>query len=389
MEMNRMVNFVNRTVAELREILRQRGLPVSGRKADLIIRLVVDGASQSTNCANCLQPHRNMQKLSMGGSCCFACTPWYRYFERSVRRTLAALGALGYDQIDDIREQAAELYHDSEQTHSIAFDERGMPYGGAIDDRHWSRILHRTTPSHQISNPFTRGYNIDKLGSEYVGEILEPLNDLGIRILPQATLLREQLAHFMLGTFGQIPKDRLVSVMLQWSTVDYFFRDPTAWARSFDFVQEVVSELGDRAHFTEKGIRVTGTSNNLYQIAPIIRPPFYRVSRIYEGQHMHICIDPIGAASVVFGDILVSLVLSLFEDQKSALRINTLHPHIFGVPRRHRNRNINHLWQRALGRHHERQNEDNNEREENVWQHLIDRFQTNLADWNGVEEEEV
>ena len=104
---------------------------------------------------------------------------------------------------------------------------------------------------------------------------------------------------------------------------------------------------------------------------------------------MHICIDPIGAASVVFGDILVSLVLSLFEDQKSALRINTLHPHIFGTPRRHRNRNINHLWQRALGRHHERQNEDNNEHEENVWQHLIDRFQTNLADWNGVEEEEV
>ena len=104
---------------------------------------------------------------------------------------------------------------------------------------------------------------------------------------------------------------------------------------------------------------------------------------------MHICIDPIGASSVVFGDILVSLVLSLFEDQKSALRINTLQPHIFGIPRRHRNRNINFLWQRALGRHHERQQGEDAEPEGNVWQHLIDRFQTNLDDWNGVEEEGV
>ena len=384
-----MVNFVNRTVVELREILRERGLPVSGRKADLIIRLVIDDAHRSTNCTNCLQPLRNMKKLNNGSYCCFACLPWHRYFGRSVRRTLTALEELGYDRVDDIREQAAELYHNSEQHHNIAFDERGMPYSGAIDDRQWSRILQRTTPSHQTRNPFITGYNIDKLGSEYVDEILQPLGNLGIRILPQAPLLREQLAHFMIGTFGQIPKDRLVSIMLQWTTADYFFRNPEAWARSFEFIQEVVSELGERAHFTEEGIRVIGTSNNLYQIAPIIRPPFYRVSRIYEGQHMHICIDPIGAASVVFGDILVSLVLSLLEDQRSALRINTLHPHIFGGPRRHRNRNINILWQRALGRHHNRENEDNNEHEENVWQHLIDRFQTNLADWNGVEEEEV
>ena len=104
---------------------------------------------------------------------------------------------------------------------------------------------------------------------------------------------------------------------------------------------------------------------------------------------MHICIDPIGAGSVVFGDILVSLVLSLFEDQKSALRINTLHPHIFGVPRRHRNRNVNHLWQVALGRHIQQCRDENAGPEGNIWQHLLDRFQTNLDDWSGAEEEGV
>ena len=298
---------------------------------------------------------------------------------------------MGYVEMDDIRQQAMKLYNDSETTHNLGFDESGLPYNGATDERHWSRLLSQLTPSHQTSNPFTSGYRVPKLDGELVDEILQPLARLGVSILPQGHLLREHLAHYLHGTFGQIPKDRLVVIMLQWSTPDYFFRNPEAWARSFSFVQEVVTELGDRAHFSEEGIRIIGSSNNLYEITPARRPPFYRVTRIHEDQRMHICIDPIGAGSVVFGDILVSLVLSLFEDQQSALRINTLHPHIFGVPRghRHRNRNINHLWQRALGNHYNQRRDENAEPQDNIWQHLLDRFQTNLDDWSGAEEEGV
>ena len=389
MEMKIMVNYANLTVIELRNILRRRGLTVSGLKADLILRLFVDDSRRKKCCINCHRPARNLQTLPTGVSCCFACIPWYRLFERSVRRINVTLRALGYDDTTNIQALASALYHNTEQNHQHRVDEMGVPYIGPIDDRHWSLLLNRMTPSHQTSNPFTISNDIIQLGSECVNGVLQPLNNLGIRVLPQTNLLREQLAHFLIGTFGQIPKDRLISAMLQWTTVDYFFRNSEAWARSFIFIHEVVSELGERAYFTSDGIRVIGTSNNLYQITPVRRPPFYRVTRIYEDQHTHICIDPIGASSVVFGDILVSLVLSLFEDQKSAMRINTLHPHIFGIPRRHRNRNINHLWQRALGRHHERQQGDDTEPEGNVWQYLIDRFQTNLDDWNGVEEEGV
>ena len=382
-----MTNYTEWTVAELRRVLRQRRLAVSGLKAELIGRLMADDIRIQVSCTNCHIPARNMHRFRHGVSCCFACRPWYKRFRVSVRRTNRALLALGYDSVDDIREQAAELYNDSEQARSLGFDQMGLPYQGPVDDRHWSRLLHQMTPSHQSNNPFIHGYNIDRLGNETVNEVLQPLDDLGVRILPQSTMLREQLAHFLIGTFGDIPKDRLVSIILQWSTADYFFRNSEAWARSFSFVQEVVEELGDRAQFSEDGIRVRGTSNNLYEITPIRRPPFYRVTRIHEDQRMHICIDPIGASSVVFGDILVSLVLSLFEDQKSALRINTLHPHIFGTPRRHQNRNINHLWQRALGRHYNERREEDAEPEENIWQYLIDRFQTNLDDWSGVEED--
>ena len=382
--------YTDWTVAELREVLRERHLRISGRKAELIARLEAEDNRHRVCCTNCHKPTRNRNFIFRTGTyCCSICRPWHRLFARSVRRTIAALEALGYDQMDDIREQAAELYHASEETRSLGFDEMGLPYHGAVDDRHWSRLLHQMTPSHQTRNPFTHGYNIDKLGSDVVAEILQPLENLGVRIMPQGILLREHLAHFLFGTFGQIPKDRLISIILQWSTADYFFRNSEAWARSFSFIQEVVSELGDRSHFFDDGIRVTGSSNNLYEIEPVRRPPFYRVTRIHEEQRMHICIDPIGANSVVFGDILVSLVLSLFEDQKSALRISTLHPHIFGTVVRHRNRNINHLWQRALGNRYNQRREENTEPEENIWQHLIDRFQTNLDDWSGVEEEGV
>ena len=99
--------------------------------------------------------------------------------------------------------------------------------------------------------------------------------------------------------------------------------------------------------------------------------------------------DPIGANRVVFGDVLVTLVLSLYDDQISARRINTLSQHVFGRPfgRPRRNANIDHLWRRALGntplrfQHLEEEDEEGDQRLPMGWQRLLDRFQTSLADW--------
>jgi hypothetical protein len=91
----------------------------------------------------------------------------------------------------------------------------------------------------------------------------------------------------------------------------------------------------------------------------------------------------------VFGDVLVTLVLSLYDDQISARRINTLSQHVFGQPfgRPRRNANIDHLWQRALGQAQQGENDDNTELPI-VWRRLLDRFQTNLADWTLEEDGE-
>ena len=150
-----MVNYANLTVIELRNILRRRGLTVSGLKADLILRLFVDDSRRKKCCINCHRPARNLQTLPTGVSCCFACIPWYRLFERSVRRINVTLRALGYDDTTNIQALASALYHNTEQNHQHRVDEMGVPYIGPIDDRHWSLLLNRMTPSHQTSNPFT------------------------------------------------------------------------------------------------------------------------------------------------------------------------------------------------------------------------------------------
>ena len=176
---------------------------------------------------------------------------------------------------------------------------------------------------------------------------------------------------------------------------EFIARVPDAWATSFNFLRDVVVELGDRASFVDGNIRVIGSSGNIYNIAPEKADSILSGFRLNNGNRSGICIDPIGAGLVVFGDVLVTVVLSLYDDQISARRINTLAPHVFGPTRRGliRQRNIDHLWRRALGntplqyRHLVEENEEEDQTLPMVWQRLIDRFQTNLADWTNEEDD--
>jgi len=190
----------------------------------------------------------------------------------------------------------------------------------------------------------------------------------------------------------------MITMVFLWLVSDdeFIARVPDAWATSFNFLRDVVNELGDRASFVDGNIRVVGSSGNTYTIAPKRPKPYYQVSRIVDGQRTGICIDPIGAGRVVFGDVLVTLVLSLYDDQISARRINTLSHHVFGHPfgRRRRNVNIDHLWQRALGntplrfQHLGEEDEVDDQALPIAWQRLLDRFQTSLADWTLEEDGE-
>jgi hypothetical protein len=205
--------------------------------------------------------------------------------------------------------------------------------------------------------------------------------------------MRKHLAHILRGDFGNANKRLLITALFIWLVGgdEFIARDSDAWATSFTFLREVVDELDERANFVDDSIRIIGSSGNIYRIQPKIHPPHYIVYREVEDRREPICIDPIGAHTVLFADVLVNLVLSLYDDTMSARHINTLHRHVFGTPEHMRprrvNRNIDHLWRQALGNAPPGE-ENPNEALPIVWRQLLDRFQTNLADWTDMEDDE-
>jgi hypothetical protein len=267
--------------------------------------------------------------------------------------------------------------------------EMGFPYLGPLNDTAWGLAL-----SALELESFTTSNSLPNLRTADVTSELAQLEGFGVMHLPSNPQLRKQIAHLLRGDFGLSNKRRFVTTLFIWliGEDEFLARDPQAWALSFQFLQEVVNDLGERASFVDDSIRVTGSSGNIYRISPRPNPPYYVVAREVDSQRQAICIDPLNAHTVVFGDILVNLVLALYDDQMSARHIDTLARHVFGGHRvRHagnygRN-NIERLWRRALGNMPPGE-EPHPEALFQQWRRVVDRFQTNLADWPIEEEEE-
>jgi hypothetical protein len=267
--------------------------------------------------------------------------------------------------------------------------EMGFPYLGPLNNRAWGEAL----PAMELQESPSNG-SLPYLPNDTIDEELAKLEDVGVMHLPTNPILRKQIAHILRGDCGLSNKRRFVTGLFLWliGEDEFLARDPGAWALSFQFLQEVVNDLGERASFVDDCIRVTGSSGNVYRISPRAHPPYYVVAREVGVQRQAICIDPVNAHTVVFGDILVNLVLALYDDQMSARHIDTLAQHVFGGQRvrrggHHRNNNnIEHLWRRALG-NMPGQEPDHRDMFQQ-WRRVVDRFQTNLADWPIEEEEE-
>ena len=105
-------------------------------------------------------------------------------------------------------------------------------------------------------------------------------------------------------------------------------------------------------------------------------------------QYQHICIDPVGASNVIFGDVLVTLILSLYDDQTSARHIDTLARYLFGGNRGRRITDVQQLWRRALGNMPRGLRGNRQDQAiSTTMEYIIDRFQTNLADWSNEGDE--
>ncbi len=348
-------------------------------------------------CDSCGQSSQGLKRISRGGKIkvCFCCNGWVRMSLRRTRRVPAWIRPdpnLSQEALVEVREKFLLMRdrHGRERwaERRMVF-EMGFPYLGPLNDTAWGLAL-----SVLELESFTTSNSLPNLRTADVTREFAKLEEIGVMHLPSNPQLRKQIAHLLRGDFGLSNKRRFVTTLFIWliGEDEFLARDPEAWALSFQFLQEVVHDLGERASFIDDSIRVTGSSGNIYRISPRPHPPYYVVAREVEHQRQPICIDPLNAHTVVFGDILVNLVLALYDDQISARHIDTLARHVFGRRRPqhgglYERNNIEHLWRRALG------NMPPGEAPPaealfQQWHRVVDRFQTNLADWPIEEEEE-
>ena len=350
-------------------------------------------------CSSCNKSSQTIKHSRRNNlSLCEVCHSWVTM---SLRRTRGVQSWIRPNpnmtshELADLREQFRESLQ-TDQRHARAFLQAhphpigmGFAYSGPLSERGWGVVLSILSASASIE---PSEYTVPNIPQTEVDRELSRLEEAGVLRLPRQPLVRKHVAHLLRGDCGLENQRRFITMVFLWLVADdeFIARVPGPWAVSFNFLRDVVNELGDRASFVDGNIRVVGSSGNTYSIAPKRPAPYYQVSRIVDGSHTGICIDPIGASRVVFGDVLVTLVLSLYDDQVSARRINTLSHHVFGRPpnsRRRRNANIDHLWQRALGntplrfQHLDEEDEEDDQTLPVAWQRLLDRFQTNLADW--------
>ena len=348
-------------------------------------------------CDSCGRSSENLKQVRRGGriKVCSCCDGWVRMSLRRTRRVPAWIRPdpnMCIEERVEMRDRFQQMRDSRGQGiwagRRMIF-EMGFPYLGPLNDGAWGVAL----PTMELQESPNNG-SLPYLANDVIIEELAKLEDAGVMHLPTNPLLRKQIAHILRGDCGLANKRRFITGLFIWLTGEdeFLARDPEPWARSFQFLQEVVNDLGDRATFVDDYIRVTGSSGNFYRIKPRSHPPYYTVSRERNERNASICIEPVNAHTVVFGDILVTLVLALYDDQVSARHIDTLAPHVFGEQRvrragQHgRNVNIEHLWRRALGN---MPGEQLDHRDLfNQWRRVIDRFQTNLDDWSEEEDEE-
>ncbi len=350
-------------------------------------------------CGSCGCSSASLKQIRRWGAIelCNCCNSWVKMSLRRTKRVPTWIRPdpnMTQDEIAEMREaflQLRDRHGRGRWAERRMIFEMGFSYLGPLNDSAWGLAL-STLGLQQGTNS---GDVLLDIPDAMIEEELTKLEKVGIIHLPSNPLMRAQIAHLLRGDLGLANKRRFITGLFLWLIDDDEFRgrDKEAWAKSFQFLQEVVNDLGDRADFVDNCIRVIGSSGNTYRIRPRPHPPHYIVSReVEDGQNQTICIDPVNAHTVVFGDILVNLVLALYDDQISARHIDTLARHVFGDPRtghlgrQRRNVNIEHLWRRALGTMPGDQPEPQQAFQR--WRRVVDRFQTNLADWAEEEEEE-
>lgn len=382
------------------------------------------------NCTSCgystaIHKHRMVQ-----GNFCLACFPWVKKSVLRTRKFTALREVMkfsGPEQVEDVRKRLEGLLLDLDENgdrerfpgavrRALYYREMhghprhrfpdGISYGGPTNEGSWMRCLDALIDPSKNDDVFM------SLPMEVIEDSIEKLKSLFVPWIPNKRVIRNKIAYLISSVYSSgVERKRFAIALAIWLLPgqEYIVRDVSPWRNSFLFLREVVEQMGNRrAWLTDEGVNVRGTSGLQYRICPKRRQPFYVVCRIHEGKKIPICIDLEQGrfSNIVFGDILVSLVLSLYNDEISSQRIHTLQRHLAAERHRLNNQNtplmpeygngrrinLEVLWRRLTDVNRGDLPDLNAPNGEPMtahnWRMVVDRFQTSLWNWdNGGEEE--
>ena len=341
------------------------------------------------------------------GRCCCVCAPWVAMSLRRTNRVpkwILPPDSFSLAYASGIRAEFEDLkssHRPGRWGSQGMLRELGLSWSGPCSERAWTVALdlirqrsrfHRNDPP----NPFTSTPSA-KLEEVETNTQMEILSDLGVLYIPQKEVLKEQVAHLMVGNYGNESMKRFRAALFVWvvNDAEFITRGP-AWAKGFSFVRQILEELNGRVNSNGGGFQVIGSSRNTYQISPRRNNPHYVITRIVGEKKAQICIDPTpGAEELVLADVIVTLILSLYDDQMSARHIDTLARHVFGSQRNTvaPSLDVNQLWGRVLGHIPVEQRTNMEEQRTNMepFRRLriaMDRFQTSIDHWPRTTQEE-
>ncbi|MDP6888448.1 MAG: hypothetical protein QF454_00255 [Candidatus Thalassarchaeaceae archaeon] len=189
--------------------------------------------------------------------------------------------------------------------------------------------------------------------------------------VPTSFALREEICRIADGTHGDEPADRLRAALLLWSTEverEFLTCPPSSWARSFQWIREIAADFSAEVEIAGDGIYVTGSSKNMYRIAPTApngRADRFEVSRILnredddsseagEGEEsVPICIHSMSSDEEdlerPLGDVIVNLILALRDDLQTAEKIPQLFRHLPGEFQTRRRGGDRRYWRQRWG----------------------------------------
>ena len=332
-------------------------------------------------CDSChiIQPDMKIIKMGLNICVCSKCYHWVRSSiarRRKIPKWIHPSESFSHTELSQLRLEHAT----QNQQHRMLYHAISCYYSGPLNDLEWKQALSRLKLGQS---------NFQHSRIRITSELIEPkmtqLKRAGILSLPEDPSLRSHIVLLAEGHFGADEARLFATVLFLWLTPedDYISRDPSPWAKSFQLLFEVIEDLGERAYFVHGAIEVVGSSGHIYRIQPKSGRPYFHVEGQVGEKYQHICIDPVGASNVIFGDVLVTLILSLYDDQTSARHIDTLARYLFGGRRGRHITDVQQLWRRALGNMpRELRNNRQDSAISTTMEYIIDRFQTNLSDWS-------